>query len=85
MFDPQSKFAGHCRNFVDTDTLRNLVVIAIARLLKALVQVHIAVTAALPAMETGAVDFDETGAADCFLGSNHAVFEGGERRYHLKR
>ena len=70
----ETQLAGHSRNFVDANTLADLVIIAVTGLLQAFMQVHISVACALPAMETGAIYVDPTLAADGFLWRDLAVF-----------
>jgi len=82
--DAQAELLGHGRDPVDPDLERHVVVIDVAALLQRLFQVHMAVAAAFPAMETAVTDLEEAGAIDRLLGVGDPCLERRHRGDHLE-
>ncbi len=78
------QFACHLGDLVDADALGNLIVIYVAGLLEALIQVDMTMAAALPTVEPTPPGAEVTRAPNRFVGGDHASLKRGQSGDHLE-
>ena len=84
MAHPKAKALRHRRNLFDPDLQGQIVVIDIAGLFQAVLQVDIAMPAAFPAVKAAVGHFQIARAINRLVGLGHALFQRCQRRHHLE-
>jgi hypothetical protein len=80
----QPQLARHRRDRVDPDPLGDVVVIDVAGLLEAVVQVHLAMPAAPPAMKAAVAKLVVAGTEHRLVRADRAGLQRGQRHHHLE-